>query len=105
MNHIRGAFQLINFENVLYAFGGSDSSHKCLDSVECFDSVTNSWKTIKTKIPTPRCNFAAAIYKEKIYLIGGNTHYNGDVETNIVECYDPKENVWTKVTNITLLMK
>lgn len=52
---------------------------------EEYDPATDTW-TLKASMPTPRTRFATAVYKDKIYCMGGNSQAN--------EVYDPATDTW-----------
>lgn len=47
---------------------------------------------------TARCDFAAAVHNNRIYVIGGNQNKHGfHLETASVEYFDPDTKTWTNV--------
>jgi N-acetylneuraminic acid mutarotase len=83
----------------IYAIGGSSNDPitrgpALLNVTEEYNPVTNTWAT-KTPMPTARHSFGIAVYKNKIYCIGGST--NGQ-ELAVNEVYDPATDTWeTKI--------
>jgi N-acetylneuraminic acid mutarotase len=84
----------------IYAIGGGNNGNTTargptlLNVNEEYDPATNTWTT-KTPMPTARQFFGIAVYKNKIYCIGGST--NGPrLATN--EVYDPATNTWETKT-------
>jgi N-acetylneuraminic acid mutarotase len=79
----------------IYAIGGITGGNYAtgiLNTVEAYDSTTNTWSTL-APMPTAREGLAAATGPDgRIYAIGGYTSSNGTVNT--VEAYDPKTNRW-----------
>ena len=67
-----------------------DSTAKGVGTNEEYDPTTNRW-TYKTSMPTPRLAFGVAVYKNKIYCIGGQVNGSG---TGINEVYDPSTDTW-----------
>ena len=61
---------------------------------EEYDPETNTW-TYKASMPTPRLAFATAVYKNKIYCIGGQANRS---YTGINEVYDPTTDTWETKT-------
>ena len=55
-----------------------------------YDPTTNMW-TQKSPMPTKRSDFAVAVYKNKIYIIGGKKS-NGLTGAN--EAYNPRTDSW-----------
>ena len=95
----------------IYAIGDDDLSltsnvlspemgyGKVLSTNEEYDPATGTW-TFKTSMPTPRTSFGIAVYKNKIYCIGGYIG-NGSV-TAVNEAYDPDSDSWTTKTSAPL---
>jgi hypothetical protein len=52
-----------------------------------YDPTTDKW-TQKAAMPTPRANFAIAVYQNKIYVIGAYAYSRAN------EVYDPATNTW-----------
>lgn len=91
-------------DDKIYAIGGSTlqgsrpSAGGVVGKNEQYDPTTNKWSS-KASMPTPRSNFAIAVYENKIYCIGGTT--NGGY-TAVNEVYDPLTNTWeTKTSMLT----
>jgi len=61
---------------------------------EEYDPETDTW-TYKASMPTPRLAFATAVYKNKIYCIGGQANRS---YTGINEVYDPATDTWETKT-------
>jgi N-acetylneuraminic acid mutarotase len=57
---------------------------------EEYDPETDTW-TNKASMPTPRLAFGIAVYKNKIYCIGGQANISF---TGINEVYDPATDTW-----------
>ncbi len=93
----------------IYAIGGStesgfapsvhgssvyDYTANGVGTNEEYDPETDAW-TYKASMPTPRLAFGTAVYKNKIYCIGGqaNSSYIG-----INEVYDPATDTWETKT-------
>jgi len=62
-----------------------------------YDIETNTWTT-KTPMPTARSDFGITTYKNKIYVIGGESGYDPDstgrILTGVNEVYDPQTDLW-----------
>ncbi len=69
------------------------------DTNEEYDPKTDTW-TFKTPMPTPRSNFAIAVFENKIYCIGGiiNWSYGKISFTGVNEVYDPATDTWETKT-------
>ena len=64
------------------------------DTNEEYDPETDMW-AFKASMPTARCNFAIAAFKNKIYCIGGVTNWNSESSyTGVNEVYDPATDIW-----------
>jgi N-acetylneuraminic acid mutarotase len=110
MQVARSALGVAAVNGKIYAIGGSNQSgfapsmpdstvlgikHN-VDTNEEYDPATNTW-TFKKPMPTPRNNFAIAVYQNKIYCIGGYTE-NG--HTGLNEIYDPATDTWETKTSM-----
>src|SRR5699024_11915729 len=78
----------------IYVIGGSTSHY--VNTVEVYDSVSDSWET-KATMPTRRYGHTSAVVDGKIYCIGG---YSGGYSTNKVEVYDPVTDTWETKTSM-----
>jgi hypothetical protein len=56
---------------------------------EMYDPQTDTW-VFKASLPTPRADFATAVFENKIYCIGGSGGVN--------EVYDPQTDTWENKT-------
>lgn len=94
----RGDLKLIVFQNTLYALGGR-SGAKSFNNVEYFDNTTESWITT-TPMLRARCDFAAVVHNNRIYVVGGNEYKDYELKNNeiaFVECFDPNTKTWMHV--------
>jgi len=69
---------------------------------EEYDPATDTW-AFKKPMLTPRTGFAIAVFKDKIYCIGGATShdiYTGAEVTGINEVYDPETDTWENKTSM-----
>jgi hypothetical protein len=71
-----------------------DSTANGVGINEVYDPETDTW-TYKTSMPTPRLAFGIAVYKNKIYCIGGQANRS---YTGINEVYDPETDTWETKT-------
>jgi hypothetical protein len=78
----------------LYPSNDYPASASSVGTNEEYDPETDTW-TYKASMPTPRLAFGTAVYKNKIYCIGGqaNSSYTG-----INEVYDPTTDTWETKT-------
>ena len=70
LNTERGGFVLVNCMGTIYAIGGS-SSIKSFKSIEKYDSITNKWKILSSRLKKKRYFHQAVAYGELIFIIGG----------------------------------
>jgi len=77
-----------------YGSAVHDSTANGVGTNEEYDPITNRW-TYKTSMPTPRLAFGVAVYKNKIYCIGGQANRS---VTGINEVYDPSTDTWETKT-------
>jgi hypothetical protein len=80
----------------IYAIGGHAESG-VVGTNEEYDPETDTW-TFKEPMPTPRQDFAVAVYQNKIYCIGGTTEYSSYSDVN--EVYDPATDTWITKTRM-----
>jgi len=109
MNQTRGSFGVAVVNDKIYAIGGWGGQRglaagEQVNYNEEYDPATDTW-TYKEPIPTQRSNFAIAVYKNKIYCIGGRTTIQGtseptSVSTGINEAYDPATDTWENKTSM-----
>lgn len=82
----------------IYAIGGGayepNPKHwYALDTVEEYDPVADSWRTIPAPMPSKRGAVTAAAVDGKVYLIGGSDeHFNA---VGVVDAFDPQTGNWT----------
>jgi N-acetylneuraminic acid mutarotase len=110
MQQARGGLGVATVNGKIYAIGGSvASSHdnvkgsQLVGTNEEYDPATDTW-TFKMPMPTPRWYFGVAVYKNKIYCIGGQTkvgEVNGYAQLGQIgvnEVYDPATDTWETKT-------
>ena len=111
MHQARAGLGVVAVDDKIYAIGGSTASNSTGPSFlyggfvgtnEEYDPTKDSW-TNKTPMPTPRAQFAIAIYQNKIYCIGGIIGIQPDpiyhafptyVISGINEVYDQATDTW-----------
>jgi len=77
---------------ILYAVGGVDVGGASLNTVEAYNSLTDSW-TSKAPLPTADCCMATGVVNGILYAAGGSVGPSST--TNILQAYDPVANAWT----------
>ena len=87
----------VNCGGCIYAIGGVDRNKQTLKTVEKFDPVVKQWCNVQ-RMNYSRWFHAACVLRGKIYVVGGKND-NGLVE--VVECYDPANDTWRIVDNVT----
>lgn len=96
MKQPRVNFGLVAFKEEIFVLGGCLSSvchEKPLSSVESFNIVTRTWRSV-SEIPVPRVSAAYTVFEEKILMIGG---FNNGKFHESVDCYDPKLDTWSSM--------
>jgi len=73
------------------------------DIVEEYDTATDKWGYLKSRMPTPRDSGVAAVFQGKIYVLGGQqiTALNNSV-SRAFEVYDPAANEWASMASMPL---
>ena len=107
----RGELGVASVNGKIYAIGGlsqNDLSGELLGTNEEYDPATNTWIT-RAPMPTPRMDFAIAVYNNQIYCMGGvsglakNQPMPGQavsMESSVNEVYDPATNSWAIKTSL-----
>lgn len=85
----RKDFAVAVIGDFLYVTGGWDGV-EALDSVERYDSQSNTWIPLPPML-TPKYQHAAVVFDDKLYVIGGS---DGRLELEAVEVFDPGEGTW-----------
>lgn len=76
---------------VFVAGGYSDLTY--LNSVECYDPISNAWTSI-APMNTKRYGARAAVLDGQLYVIGG---HDGTGQLSSIERYDEQANEWVMV--------
>lgn len=87
MRKLRLEFALVAHEKCLYVFGGTTEQFAVLDSVECYNVLTNTWVDLPP-LPSPLHSLAAVVHNDKIYLSGGVSSHDRQA-TNTFISYSP----------------
>lgn len=108
MHDPRGGLGVAVVAGKIYATGGSNQSGLYPANIqggfvganEEYDPVTDTW-TRRNPMPTPRSDFAIAVYKNKIYCMGGTVGiekvdiiFSRFVTSSVNEVYDPATDTW-----------
>ena len=90
---------------IIYVIGGTGSGNQAVsgtktNTVFAYDSRSDTWTT-KTNMPTVRAGVTAAVYGEKIYVVGGYYDRSGNTyRTDKVEVYDTVADTWETVASL-----
>jgi len=77
--------------------GGYDRG-KCLNTVESFDLISNTWSSMKP-MSVARGRFAVAEMNGRLYACGGS---NGQINLCSAECYDPSTATWISLPDMSI---
>lgn len=97
MNVQRSLFSMTSMDGTVYATGGCNAEG-ALDSAECYDPATNSWRFI-APLPKPIKQHCSAAVLGRLYCIGGETN---DQTLDTVHCYNPRIDSWETVASMIL---
>ncbi|CAF1597901.1 unnamed protein product, partial [Didymodactylos carnosus] len=89
-----------SIEHFIYVVGGYTSNENVatqLDSVECFNILSNQWTFIQS-LHCRRSAHSCVVLDRKILATGG---YDGNNFLSVVEIYDPDTNTWEFSTSLT----
>ena len=76
----------------LVVIGGNDGA-AFLNSVECYDPLTDKW-TVLPPMSRPRAGIGVAALDGLLYAVGG---FDGVARLDLVEMFEPRMNAWTNV--------
>ena len=93
MQQARSSLGVATVNGKIYAIGGYVDNGVVTSVNEEYDPTTDTWN-FKRSMPTPRAKFATAVYKNKIYCIGGT---DGE---GVNEVYDPATDTWENKTSM-----
>ena len=85
MKMSRAACGCARIKDNIYVVGGIDDKDEPLDNVEIFNTVTNSWSTLKRRMKSGRGGCTALAVKDSIYVFGGSS---------LVEVYNSALEKW-----------
>ena len=88
----------VTIDGNIYVMGGADYSKTLkgvrFDKVEIYDTQRNKWIASTKAMPLATDHGAAAVYADKIYVVGG--FIEGRVPTNKLFIYDTLKDEWTE---------
>ncbi|XP_054163474.1 kelch-like ECH-associated protein 1 [Oppia nitens] len=97
----RNLFNLVAFNNKLYAIGGNHDSDN-LDINEVYDPNTGNW-TYTASLITKRFGAGADVLNNKIYVCGGRSDKNGDgQEISSCESYSTETGKWQSLAPMSV---
>ncbi|XP_043927427.1 kelch-like protein 9 [Protopterus annectens] len=102
MSTVRGLHCMCTIEDRLYVIGGNHfqgcSDYDDVLSCEYYTPTFDQWTAI-----APMCrgqsDVGVAVFEKKIYIIGGYS-WNSRCMVDIVQCYNPEKDEWTKVFQV-----
>lgn len=97
MNVQRALFSMASMDGTVYVTGGCNADGT-LDSAECYDPTTNSWRFI-APLPKPIKQHCSAAVLGRLYCIGGESN---DQTLDTVHCYNPRQDSWDTVASMIL---
>lgn len=84
----------------IFLMGGWNDQKENVNSVECYDPLTDQWETV-APMRNRRHGAAACVSGGFIYVFGG-TRRLGLLQS--IERYDPMEDSWTEVSYMLTLI-
>lgn len=105
--HPSHGFQVVAFDDYLYAFGGFAYEEstlpkwKSLDVVERYNIRTNTWEVLKNSMPRKRSSNIVALIGHKVYVMGGwdaTPKFDNDIDGifhDDIDVFDLKAQTWS----------
>lgn len=98
MSTVRGLHCMTTVADRLYVIGGNHfkGTTDYDDVLECefYLTATDQWTSVAPML-TGQSDVGVAVFNNKIYVTGGYS-WNNRCMVDIVQCYDPTEDVWSK---------
>jgi N-acetylneuraminic acid mutarotase len=98
----RSQHQVVTTDNALWLVGGWNSEHGLVRAVEHLGAQDDAWE-VRTHLPTPRREPAAAVLGDEIIVAGGFNGRNDGDEMGylaIVEAYNVQTNTWRRLPSM-----
>jgi hypothetical protein len=73
-------------DDIIYVVGGLDNNNRALNSVEMFDTTTNTWKKGVLQLKSGRAGCVAISIEKSLYIVGGSL---------LIEVYNSEEKTWS----------
>ena len=83
-------YQTVMIGPKIYIIGGQDENGYPTSKIAVLNTKDESWETL-SNMSTPRLCCGAIAHESKIYIIGGENEFNGNI-LNTAEIYDPSTN-------------
>jgi N-acetylneuraminic acid mutarotase len=84
----------------IFVIGGFHGSGANSNTVEVYDTATNTWPAGYAPYPHPVDHAVAASALGKVFVFGGYTTFGGRVVSPAAHEYDPATNTWTPLTDL-----
>ncbi|WP_298532838.1 hypothetical protein [uncultured Algibacter sp.] len=101
----RDHFSAAVINDTLYAMGGRQSGGSngvfapLISTVDTYNFITKTWSTLPQDLPTPRAAPGIAVFKNQIFVMGGEGETDGPAYKT-VESYNPISGQWTKESDM-----
>ncbi|VDI67343.1 kelch-like protein 1/4/5 [Mytilus galloprovincialis] len=103
MNTARMYHSLCSLCGMVYAIGGQDGDNSVLNTVECYNPMTDNWFFVKS-MSTARLGAAVGNLGGQMFVTGGYgeniSRKSGMPVLDTVESFDPRKNIWTLHNNL-----
>ena len=96
MQTCRASHCAVVLHNHIYVIGGG-ACEICLNSVECYNPLTDQWAEVSSMSKVRRCAADATVCK-KILVVGGFVHMSDVIEPSC-EIFDLSTNQWSLVSS------
>ncbi len=94
MPRARFGHNSVIYRDRVWIIGGMSQSGDLIGEIDCYNLSTGEWEPDVSELQNARSNAAAAVYDDKIFVIGG--HDDRQI-LNSVEYYDQNEKIWVEV--------
>jgi N-acetylneuraminic acid mutarotase len=84
----------------IYVFGGLNASGATLNSVYCYNTVSNSWSKLSANMPAACALQGSASYNGVLYSAGGVTNFTTGAATSALYAFNPSSGSWTTLASM-----
>ncbi|XP_056145583.1 kelch-like protein 9 [Lampris incognitus] len=102
MTELRGLHCMCTVEDRLYVIGGNhfrgSTDYDDVLACEYYNPRTDQW-TVVAPMPRGQSDVGVTVFNKKIYVVGGYS-WNSKCMVDIVQRYDPEQDVWDRVFNV-----